>query len=119
MILNALNKISYIIAALLILASLYYQSFNITLSVALGAAIVVISFKLLCWLIINSFKEAGRSKMGLFALALFKLAILGIILWLIVVKLPIHSIAFLAGLSTMVMAVLVYGLMSLIKGHSI
>lgn len=115
MTLNTLNKISYLVAALMILASIYYRSFNITLSVTLGAAIVIISFRLLCWLVANSFKE-GR-KWNLVIIAFLKLILLGGILWLVVVKLPVHNIALLAGLSTMVVAVIIYGLLGLIRGR--
>ena len=64
------------------------------------------------------FMEKEKSRVILILAATVKFLLLGVILWLIVVKLPIHIAAFLVGLSTMVWAVCIYGIFDLLRGRA-
>lgn len=105
-----LRSIAIIIGAVMVLASIYFQSMRITLSVAAGSAIVILSYELLFLVVSRALSGGKRSPAVFVAIALFKLTLLGFVLWFVVVRTPIHALAFLAGLSTIVFAICVYGI---------
>ena len=107
-----LKIIAILIAASMTCASLYFRSVRITLSIAAGSAIVIISFELMRIIISRALSSAKTSKTFIVFMSALKFAILGILLWFIVVKLPIHPLAFLVGLMTMVIAITTEGIIS-------
>lgn len=101
--------IAVLIAAVMALASLYFRSMQITLSVIAGSAIVITSFELLYLIVSHALGENKKSPVFFVIVALLKFSLLGFVLWFVVVHLPIHTLAFLAGLTTIVAAIVVYG----------
>jgi len=101
---------SIIIAAIMAAASLYYRSAKITFSVIAGAAIVISSFELTNLVISRTLGGSKKSVTAFVIIALLKLTLLGFVLWYLVVKLPVHALAFIVGLTTMVITIGFFGL---------
>jgi len=111
---NRIRFIAMFIAVVMMLGSFYFRSVNVTLSILAGSAIVIISFELL-HVIVSRALSAKPSKLFIVILAAIKFVILGILLWFVVVKLPIHPVAFLVGLMTMILAIGVEGIFNLAR----
>ena len=111
------NKLIWVTAAVLIVASLYFRSVPITFSVIAGAAVTVVSYQLLFFLVTRLLDTKTRSRPLLVGIAAFKLALLGFVLWWIVVKMSVHIAAFLVGLSTILLAAAVYGLIDIFRSQ--
>jgi len=107
--------IAIIIAALMAVVSLYFQSMQITLSVIAGSAIVIASFELLYFIISRAFGKPRKSAAFIVITALLKFVLLGFILWYVVIRVPVHTLAFLVGLSTIVAAIIVDEACNLLK----
>jgi hypothetical protein len=110
---KTLNIIVGLVALLLTLGSFYFRSAQITISVALGSAIVIISYYLLA-LIFSQLASPGKtSKLFTALVAFIKLFIIGCALWFVVTKLKLHIPAFLFGLSTIIIAVCIYAVFAI------
>ena len=105
-----IRLIAILISAILAAASLYFRSAQITLSVIAGSAIVVGSFELLSLIIGRAMGRENKSPAVFIIAAFFKLTLLGLVLWFVVVHTPIHMLAFLVGLSTIVLSVAISGI---------
>lgn len=106
-----MNKFRYIyiiIALALIIVSLFFKSTKITVSLATGSAITIISYELLCFVLTRLFAKEKKSVVPLVFIAVFKLLIIGLIIWFIVINTDINIIAFLVGLSTILLSILFY-----------
>lgn len=101
---------SIIIALVMAVASLYFRSARITLSVIAGAAIVISSFELTNLVISRTLGGSKRSVALFVIIALLKLTLLGFVLWFLVVKMPVHALAFIVGLTTMIITIGFFGL---------
>lgn len=102
--------VSIIVALLMAVGSLYFRSARITLSVLAGAAIIITSFELTNLVISRTLGQKKRSVMAFIIIALLKLTLLGLILWFLIVKMPVHALAFIVGLTTMIIAIGFVGL---------
>ncbi len=102
---RGIEKRHLAIGFLLILASLYYQSLAITLSVGAGVAFNVINFRLLSRLVLALLSKEAEAKKGIALRLLVKYGVLGIVLGILILKTPIHAFSFLVGLSALVLAI--------------
>ncbi len=109
MILRRVLWISGILTAILALGSIYYMSPKISLSLVGGSGIGAANFYLLARAIQGLLGGATAGKGRLAALFFFKfLALAGV--FVVIWKLPVDTVAFLIGFSTIVVAVTVGGL---------
>jgi hypothetical protein len=113
-----LDKTALVIIFAMIVASLFFKSVKITFSVFAGTAIAFSSWKAICFIVSHLMNSEKKSKRLVILAAFLKFALLGAVLWYAVNNLSVHILAFLAGLSTMVVAVTFYGLTDLIRGKS-
>jgi len=90
------------ILALLLLGSLGFQSWSISLGVILGGAIALLNFRWL-WQIMERIFFAGRKIYGIQILVKFLALLLAI--FLIVRFVKVHPVAFLVGLSSLVLGI--------------
>jgi hypothetical protein len=108
-----MKKLRYIslgTALVLVLASLVFKSSQITLSVAAGALIVVISYELLCLIVSRMFEKGKKSAVPLIFIALIKLLIISLLIWFLVTSINVNIIALLVGLSTILLATVIYSI---------
>lgn len=110
MILKRVLWISGVLTVILTLGSIYYMSPKISLSLLGGSVIGAANFYLLTRAVQALLGGGAASKRRLAALFFFKLVALAGI-FVIILKLPIHTVAFLVGLSTIVVAVTIGGLL--------
>ncbi len=103
---------TFVVLMLILLASSYYRSFQITLSVLAGGAIALLSF----WSLRRSVeglvqqqKESGNVLKTSFLILKYPL-IFGL-LALMILKTPLHIIAWVAGFLSLVIAIVLEGLM--------
>ncbi len=115
---NSIRVTALIIMAVLAAASLPLHSFIITSSVCLGAALVIASYELMLILIGAMFGERKRPLIVFILIALLKFLLIGAFLWYVLSRLSINVLAFMAGLSTMVLAITAQGILCLIKGQT-
>lgn len=110
MILKRVLWISGVLTAILALGSTYYMSPKISLSLVGGGAIGAANFVLLARAVqgLLGGRTAGKGRLA--ALFFFKFLALALI-FVAILKLPIHTVAFLVGFSTVVAAVAVAGLL--------
>ncbi len=108
---------AFLVAAAMALASLYFRSANITLSVIGGSAIVILSFELLGFVVSRAVGKGKGLSAALVLIAVFKLLLLGTVLWFVVTRLPVNGVALLVGLSTILCAVGVSTVRDLLKGN--
>lgn len=109
MLLKRVMWITGVLTAILVLGSVYYMSPKISLSLVGGSGIGAANFYLLTRAIQGLLGGGTVGKGRLSALFFLKfLALAGI--FFVILKLPIHTLAFLLGFSTIVVAVAVSGL---------
>jgi len=102
---RGIEKRHLAIGFLLILASLYYQSLPITLSVGAGVLFNLINFRLLSRLVLALLSKEAEAKKGIALRLLVKYGGLGIVLGGLILKTPLHAFSFLVGLSALVLAI--------------
>jgi hypothetical protein len=107
---------AFAVAAAMALVSLCFRSLHITLSVIGGSAAVILSFELLGFVVSRAIGKSKKLSAALVLVAVFKLLLLGVVLWFAVTRLPVNALAFLAGLSTIVCAVAVSTVVDLLRG---
>lgn len=103
---------TFVVLMLMLLASSYYRSLQITLSVLAGGSIAILSF----WTLRRSIeglvqqqKESGNAlKTGFLIL---KYPLLFALLAFMILKTPLHIIAWVVGFLSLVIAIVVEGLM--------
>lgn len=106
MLVRQIEKLNIIISALAILgAYLIWNDAKISLSVAIGSVIGGANFWVLYRIFSKILMEGVRRKILLGALAALKFAVLIFILWAVIKWVPINAVAFLVGLSTVVVAI--------------
>lgn len=79
-------------------------------SLVIGGALAGLSFIVLVVVVSNALGRQGRSGWGVAVLGLIKMGLLGALLWWLLTRGHVHPLAFLAGFSTMVAALLIQGL---------
>ena len=100
-----IEKRHIIVGIFILLASLYYKSLPITLSVLAGVVFNLINFRLLTRLVVALLSKESEPKKGIALRLLVKYGVLGIVLGVLVLKTPLHPAAFLVGLSALVLAI--------------
>lgn len=107
---NIIRWASIVVALLMTAGSLYFRSARVTLSVLAGAAIIIASFELTNLVIGGTLGGNKRSVLTFIIIALLKLTLLGFILWFLIVKMPVHALALIVGLTTMIITIGFVGL---------
>ena len=107
MLLNRIEKTSLVVASIMVLVSLAWMNVSVSASVAGGAAIAIGSFVLLHLFVRRAFGGSGTSRVTFLVAIVVKLAVVATILWVIVVYVPIQPVAFLVGLSAILISLLV------------
>lgn len=103
---------AFVVLLLILLASSYYRSLQITLSVLAGGAVAVFSFWSLRRSIegvIQQQKESGSALRTGFLI--LKYPLLFAILAFLILKTPLHLIAWVVGFLSLVIAIVLEGLM--------
>lgn len=109
MILRRVLWISGVLTTLLALGSIYYMSPKISLSLIGGGGIGAANFYLLTRAVQGLMGGEAAGKRRLAALFFFKLLVLAGV-FVVILKLPVHMVAFLIGFSAIVIAIVVAGL---------
>jgi len=91
----------------MLIASIWWGSLSVSLSLLAGAVISFASYAILRILISRTVGSGGVKRIVLLIMMFLKLIFVGIILWFMVSYVPINSISFLVGLSTLMIALLV------------
>jgi hypothetical protein len=99
----AIEKRSAQFLILLLLASLWFQSWSISLGLILGGGVAILNFRWL-WRIVEKVLFEQRKFYGI--QALMKFILLGIVVFFILRYLAVNPIAFIAGISTLVVGIL-------------
>jgi hypothetical protein len=99
----SVEKRSAQILVLFLLASLWFQSGSIFLGLILGGAVSILNFRWL-WRIVKKMLFERKKFYGL--LALVKFIVLVFVVSFILLYVHVHPIAFLVGLSTLVLGIL-------------
>lgn len=80
------------------------------ISVAIGALTAIASFLVLVWMVAKTFAPGGWPKALVAGIGFVKLGLLGAILWWLVSNKLIEPITFLAGFSSVVVALIIEGI---------
>ncbi|MFH1874587.1 MAG: ATP synthase subunit I [Pseudomonadota bacterium] len=108
----------WLVTALLVAGSLFFRSQLVTFSLGAGCLLVITSFYAI-YLTTHLFYSSKTSTKILAGLiSIFKFAILGLLLWLIITKIPLNLWAFLIGLATIFFAILIYAIYNLCLGQT-
>lgn len=105
--------VSLAIAALFVGAALILRRPDYAISCAVGAVVAMASFAVLVYTVARAFSRAagsGRSHAVVLAIGFLKLGLLGAALWWLVSREMIEPLTFLAGFSTVVVALLIEGM---------
>jgi len=114
--LRSIERNSLAIACVLIIGSLMYRSVSITLGVVLGAAISLVNFRLLWKIAEPVFLRTGALPKGQFVLRfVVKMTALLAAIFLVVYMGIVNILGFLAGLSTVVMGIVLEGIVQLYR----
>lgn len=97
------------ICAIALAAAIRWGTPQAVLSIAAGAGIAMASFAVLAAVLLRAIK-GGRGGVAIAFLGMFKMAIIGMVLWWLLRKGIVEPLAFLGGFSTMVAALIVEGL---------
>lgn len=104
---------SLVIALVLVGASWAFGRPDYAISLAAGAAVAMASFAVLVLTVARAFSGEsgiGRSNAAVLAIGFLKLGLLGIALWWLVSREMIEPLTFLAGFSSVVVALLIEGM---------
>ncbi len=99
----AIEKRSAQFLLLLLLASLWFQSWSISLGLILGGGVAILNFRWL-WRIVGKVLFEHRKFYGV--QALMKFILLALVVFLILRYIAVNPIAFIVGLSTLVVGIL-------------
>ncbi len=102
-------------AFLIIIASLFFKSVKISFSAIAGVLTAYFSYMTICFIVRHYLYGHIRSRFYIFLAMVLKFLILVIICWYATNSLNVCIPAFIAGLSTIVLAVVFYGLLDFIK----
>lgn len=102
-----IEKWCLLIAISMALVSLLWRSAAISLSIVGGAALSFASFMLLRTLVERALRGSVAKRGLLVGAMMLKLAVIGVVLWVVILHAPVHIISFMAGLSALIVAVLV------------
>lgn len=109
---------SVIIAILLIAVSLLFDNRPVTIGLLVGSAVSIISFTSVWWTITQVFKKKENQNPLFTVLAILiyvvKLPIIGIVLYLAFQNFKVNLFALIAGLTVMLMAVILIGISNLL-----
>jgi hypothetical protein len=92
------------VAVLMIAASLIWWNLRISLSLFAGVAISAGSFFLLHVLVSQAIKRSGIKRAALLVALIAKFGLVGWALWFVVTQLPIQTLAFMIGLSSVILS---------------
>ena len=110
--------LSVIIAILLIAVSLLFDNRPVTIGLLVGSAVSIISFTSVWWTITQVFKKKENQNPLFTVLAILiyivKLPIIGIVLYLAFQNFKVNLFALIAGLTVMLMAVILIGISNLV-----
>jgi ABC-type multidrug transport system fused ATPase/permease subunit len=98
----AIEKRSAQLLILLLLASLWFQNWSISLGLILGAGVAILNFRWL-WRIVEKVLFAQKKFYGI--QALMKFILLVIVVFFILRYLAVNPIAFIVGISTLVVGI--------------
>jgi len=101
--LSSIEKRSAQILALFLLASLWFHSESVLLGLILGGAVSILNFRWL-WRIVEKVLFERKKSYGLQALIRF--IVLGFAVGFILLYVQVHPIAFLVGISTLLLGIL-------------
>jgi len=99
----AIEKRSAQILTLLLLASLWFQSWSISLALILGGGVAILNFRWL-WRIVEKVLFEQKKFYGIQALVKFILLV--VVVFFILRYLAVNPIAFIVGISTLVLGIL-------------
>lgn len=102
---RGIEKRHIYVGVFMVLASIYFKSLPITLSVLVGVVFNLINFRLLTRLVVALLSKESEPKKGIALRLLVKYGVLGIVLGVLILKTPLHAFAFLVGLSALVLAI--------------
>lgn len=100
-----LEKWCAVVAILMIITSVFWWDVKISLSLFAGAVVSVGSFFLLSLMISQALRRKGTTRAALFGVMVFKLVAVGAVLWFMVTRVPIQVVAFMIGLSAVVISI--------------
>jgi len=99
----AIEKRSVQLLLLLLLASLWFQDWSISLGLILGGGVAILNFRWL-WRILEKVLFEQKKFYGI--QVLMKFILVGILIFFILRYLAVNPIAFIVGLSTLVLGIL-------------
>ena len=110
-----ITKTAWILIAIAVLISMFTCSLSIVLGTTIGSLLGLLNFKALIKTTQRAFKSE-RIKGYVFISYLVRLTLLGLILILIIHIKVINFIAVIGGLSMVILAICIQGIISLIRG---
>jgi hypothetical protein len=110
-----IERLAALLVAIVTLASLVLRDHRITLGVALGGAVAVLNFWGLRRILQGIVRAQGRKQALLGLLLSLKFGALAAALYLVIRVAPVHPIALLVGISTVVIAIFVEGCRSVLR----
>ncbi len=106
-----IEKLAALLVGIATLATLFLRDPRVTLGLALGGALATINFwalrRILQGILQGGSNPRRQAVLGL--LLTIKLGVLAAVIYLAVSYLPVHPIAFLAGVSVVVLAIFIEG----------
>ena len=99
-----------ILGAASVMAALILRQARPVFSIIIGGALAGLSFIVLVVVVSRTLGRQDRSALLVAFLGIIKMILLGALLWWLLTRWHVHPLAFLAGFSTMVLALLIQGL---------
>jgi len=110
----AIEKRSAQILVLFLLASLWFQSWAVSLGVLLGGGIVLLNFRWL-WRILSGYIFGGK-RYSLFQMVV-RFFVLLLVIFLVIRYLRVNPVAFLAGTSALVLGIMIEAVRQSLRTH--
>jgi len=111
-----IEKLSALLVGIATVASLALRDYRITLGVALGGALATLNFWALRRILQGIVQGKNPRRQAFLGLLLtFKLGIVAAVIYLAVRLLPIHPVAFLVGISFVVLAIFIEGFRTVLR----
>lgn len=109
--LRAIEKLNLVVGALLVAGSLLFRRGDVILGTALGAGLSALNFHAIRRVVAAVLASRSPRKQGLLmATLLVKMAVLIALVWVVIRYAPVSVLAFIVGLSTFLVSVLLLGL---------
>ncbi len=105
-----IQRLSLLLLAVAILVSLFVGGTSVVLGVALGGGLAAANFYALRRIVGGLIAGgSGRKLATLTVLLTLKFGVLGVLLYLVITRLPVNPLALLAGISVVVLAIFIEG----------